>query len=170
MDVLLIETGNGGDLVLRGNDLVMNKGMMNMPYLGMFGGNVKAVTKEKLKTEQSFDWWGNELLMPQDESIQFNSLLEKAFMEIPLTSSGRIKIEQVVKKTLAFMNDFAEVFVKVDIIATDKVKIFIRLTQPKNLSGRLDDIYKDFVFIWDATLGTVFGDFSIEDFNDDFYV
>ena len=39
-DLQIIENGDGGDAVLNGNDLSIIDGFQNMPYLGMFGGNV----------------------------------------------------------------------------------------------------------------------------------
>ncbi|MBL4810412.1 MAG: hypothetical protein JKY43_10205, partial [Phycisphaerales bacterium] len=57
-DLRIIENGDGGDAVLNGNDLEIINGFQNMPYLGMFGGNIKASTVgEKVENEQAFDWW-----------------------------------------------------------------------------------------------------------------
>jgi hypothetical protein len=169
MDLAIIETGNGGELKLLGNDFAMQGGWGNMPYLAMFGGNPQGVTKEKLPTEESLDWRGNNLLMPQDKSIQFNSLTERTLMEVALNSSGRLKIEQAVKKDLEFMEAFAEIKVSVTIPAVDKVKIDIRVQQPENLQGRIPDIYKQYIFIWDATK-QVLGDFRLLDFNNDYKI
>jgi hypothetical protein len=79
MDLAIIETGNGGDLQLVGNDLAMVNGIENMPYLGMFGGNIEESTVNKVEKLQSFDWWGNNLLMPGNQSIQFNSSFGKDY-------------------------------------------------------------------------------------------
>jgi hypothetical protein len=38
-DILIFETGNGGDMMLRNNDIVTVEGYENQPYLAMFGGN-----------------------------------------------------------------------------------------------------------------------------------
>lgn len=170
MDVALVETGNGGDFRINGNDLLTIQGWGNMPYLALFGGNPEAVTKKKLSTEQNKDWWGNNLLMPQDQSIQFNSLTERALMEVPLTSSGRIRLEAIVKEDLAFMSAFADVSVSVTIESDDKVRILIKVRQPDNLEGRIADDYRAYIFIWDATQ-KMLGDFSAMDFSkEDFYV
>jgi len=45
MDLEIVETLNGGDLLIKNNDLSMIEGLQNMPYIGMFGGNVGHVTK-----------------------------------------------------------------------------------------------------------------------------
>ena len=149
MDLLILETGNGGDTTLNGNDLSMVFSFENMPYLAMFGGNKEAVTKPRLASEQAFDFWGNTLLMPNDASIQFNSLTEKALDTYPLTSSGRLLIEDAIKKDLQFMAPFAEVTVNTQIIATDTLQINIGITKPDNLQER------QFIYIWEAGRLTV---------------
>lgn len=146
MDLKVIETGNGGDFVKVARDLVTINGFESMPYLALFGGNVAASSPNvRLETEQDFSWWGNSLLMPNDKTLQFNSDTERALNTIPLTSSGRVLIEQAVRRDLEFMREFAIVKVIVSIPATDKVIIGVRIEQPDNLQRR------DFIFIWDAT-------------------
>src|SRR4051812_18891907 len=121
MDLQLLETGNGGDVNKKGKDLSVIYGFQNMPYLAMFGGNVQSSTPGKrLPTEQASDWWGNALLT-NDIGHQMNSETERALMTTLLTSSGRLKIEQAVKKDLSFMKEFAEVTSDVSIINTDVV-------------------------------------------------
>lgn len=170
MDLAFLEAnGNGGDLQLRGNDLFRIEGWGNMPYLGMFGGNTEAVTRDRLQGEQAFDWWGNNLLMPQDQSIQFNSLTEKKLASVSLTSSGRVQIQQTVLQDLAFMKSFAIVSCDVTIESIDRVKIVIKVKQPYDSQGRIPDAYRAYIFVWDGTQ-QLLGDFSIIDFNDDFFV
>lgn len=146
MDLEVIETGNGGDLVKKPKDLSVIYGFENMIYLAMFGGNVEASTPtQRLESEQAFDCWMNTLLMPNDLSIQFNSETERTLKQVALNSFGRTLIEQAVKKDLDFMSEFAIVKVVVIIPATDKVLIGIQLTQPDNLQQKV------FIYIWDAT-------------------
>jgi hypothetical protein len=146
MDLELVEQGDGGELIKKTNDLSVIYGFENMPFIAMFGGNVKESTPIlRLATEQAFDWWGNNLLMPQDTSIQFNSETERALNNVPLTSAGRVLIQNAVENDLAFMKDFATVVVSVVILATDKVAIGLRIIQPDNLQKQ------DFIYIWNAT-------------------
>jgi hypothetical protein len=165
MDFALIENGNGGELVKQSNDFATIEGWTNMIYLALFGGNVEAVTKIKVLGEQNFDWWGNTLLMPGDSSVQFNSLTEKALMEVALNSAGRAYLEKVVKQDLAFMSDFANIKVVVSIEGVDRVRIEIQVRQP----NVVQNAYRAYIYIWDATKQQL-GDFSILDFNDDFFV
>ena len=143
MDLLVVETGNGGDITKNGNDLSMVFSFENMPYLALFGGNKEAVTPVKrLESEQAFDWWANSLLFPNDPSVQFNSITEKTLEETPLTSSGRLIIENAIKSDLAFMDPFAEVTVTTEIVATDHINIGIGLKRPDNLEE------KQYIYIW----------------------
>ena len=71
MDVKLIESGNGGDLVLTDNDLAVVGGVENMPYLSMFGGA---------------NYWANQLLLSDPTARTFDSLTEPALINNPLSS------------------------------------------------------------------------------------
>lgn len=146
MDLKVIESGNGGELVKTARDMEVISGLGNMVYLGLFGGNVAASTPSKrLATEQAFDWLGNSLLFPNASEQQFNSLTERTLNNVALTSSGRVRIEQAVLQDLAFMKPFAEVSASVSIPETDKVVIAVQLQEPNNLQEQ------EFTFIWDAS-------------------
>lgn len=85
-DLLIYETGNGGDCRLNGNDLEVVEGYENMPYLAMFGGA---------------DWWGNYLL-DGNAAQQFDAQTEQTMQQQPLSSAGRIAIEGAMLADLAF--------------------------------------------------------------------
>lgn len=147
MDLKIIESGgNGGDVVKTAKDLVVIEGFESMPYLAMFGGNVESSTlRGRLAGQQLFDYWGNDLLFPNNQSVQFNSETERALNNTALTSSGRVVIEQAVKADLKFMTEFVKVAVAVSIPTNDKVVIGVKLVQPDNQQSR------QFIYIWDAT-------------------
>lgn len=146
MDLKLVETNNGGDIIKNPKDLQVIYGLENMPYLALFGGNVNASTPvRRLSNEQAKDWWGNTLFFPNDAGLQFNSLTEGVLQNVALNSSGRVQIEQAVLSDLAFMKEFAEVSVSVSIPATDRVEISITIQEPDNQQA------KEFTFLWDAT-------------------
>lgn len=146
MDLELIETGDGGDVIKYKNDLSVIFGFQNMPLLAMFGGNVQASTPQnRLETEEDFSFWGNGLLMPQQSGLQFNSETERILKNVAINSTGLTLIEQAVNNDLKFMQDFATVSVSVAIISDDRIAIGIRLKQPDNLQQQ------DFIYIWNAT-------------------
>lgn len=150
--------GNSGDLQLNGNDLGVAIGIENMPYLGMFGGNVEQVTTTDLVAD-SKDWWGNNLLMKSNQSTQFNSTVEKTFKSTALTSAGRILIEDAIKNDLQFLSPQAKITVTVTIEATDRININIRI--------ELDTMVRIMIMNYRKVSD---GDFFILDFNNDFYL
>lgn len=84
-DLLIFESGNGGELVLRGNDLASVNGYENSTYLAMFSGN----------------WWGN-YLVPGNP---FQSKTENVLNTTPLTSAGRQAIENAIKTDLKYLSN-----------------------------------------------------------------
>ena len=145
MDLKLTETGSGGDLIFNGFDLETIDGFENMPYFGMYGGNIEQNTKEFAEGEQRFDYWANTLLTDRNLAIQMNSDTERLLNNTALNSASRINIEETVKSDLSFMSDFAEIEVFASIEDVDRLKIFIKITRPDG------EQQQEFVYIWDAT-------------------
>lgn len=160
MDIAIIETQNGGDAVLNGNDFLWVDSNENNLYLGMFGGNVKEVTSERIDGVQQFDYWGNSLFHENEPLLQFNSETEKAFKEIPLTTSGRVLIENIIKKDLKFMSIFGVITVETAITATNRLEALITWIKPDGSSAT---VTLKFTIKED-------GDFVLFDFNNDFNV
>lgn len=147
-DVLILETLNGGDLNKVGGDLAIAKGWENMPYIALFGGNVKQSTPtDRIEGEQNFDWWGN--VFEANTNIQINSETERVLSTVNLNSNGRILIEQAVMNDLEFMTEFANVTVDVSIISDDRVQIDIAIVEPQNLQN------KQYRYIWNSTAKTI---------------
>lgn len=161
LDLKVIETNNGGDLVLNGNDLSVIYNTDNMIYLALFGGNVEQSTKPNEVLSQSFDFWGNTLFLNDNPSAQFNSETERVINTVALTSNGRVKIENAIKEDLSFFKNFgAIVIVSVQIIRVDFLRVEIRV-EFENQSEKT--IIINFRKQSD-------GDFFLPDFNDDFNV
>lgn len=169
IDLAIIETGNGGDLKVNGNDFAVQNSWGNMLYLAMFGGNKGFQTRANLDTEERNDYWANSLIWRNEPAQQMNSYTEYELENVAMTSNGRIKIQKAVEKDIQFMNAFAEVSVTVSFEDHNIVKITIRVEQPKTTKGLVPSKYTTAIFLWDSNLNTI-GDFSIQDFNDDFFV
>ena len=144
MDLLLTEGGNGGDVFLAGNDLKVIYGWENMIYIALFGHRGGVTKSTYTNNEFRSDFWMNSLLHPQEPAAQINSLCEDVLHSTPLTSAGRLLIEEAIKSDLRFMQNFAEITVVTEIISTDNLKISIKVVQPDNLQQ------KDYIFIWDS--------------------
>jgi len=159
-DFAVIEGLNGGDLQMIGNDIATYEGIEGMPYLSWFGGNPGYPTQKRNEGEEANDWWGNNLLLFDDQGIQFNSLLEKKLQTVAITSAGRADMEETAKKDLLWLLPYGSYEVTVTIVTVDHVRLrlFVRLKDGTtylkvvNLKRRED------------------GDFFLDDFNDDFYV
>lgn len=159
-DAAIIESGgNGGDMQIVGNDFAIVRNTENMVFLGLFGGNKEAVTKTKITEVQSFDFWGNNLFHPGDPSVQFNSLTEHILDITPVTSAGRVIIENTIKKDLEFFKEFGKYEVEVRVISDDWIKLIVKTFQ---IAG--DEKITIVNLKKKAT-----GDWFISDFNNDFY-
>lgn len=158
-DLAIIETGNGGDLQLVGNDLAVVGSIENMPYLGMFGGNVEQSTSD-VPVADAKDWWGNALLMKSDPSIQFNSTVERTINNTGLTSSGRVTIENAIKNDLQFLAPQATITVNVVIESDDRLNVSIKIVLNNNSEQITIINFKK----------SSDGDFFILDFNNDFFL
>jgi len=120
-DLLLYETGGGGDLLLRGSDLVAVTGYENAPYLAMFGSRKS--------------WWGNKLI-PADR--QFASRTEEALHTYPLTSAGRVRIEEAIDADLEFLKKIPGTTFSRTVSVVDANKLSIEI----NING------KQFSYVW----------------------
>ena len=143
-DVRLIESFDGGDYVLKGNDIEMISGFQNMPYIGLFGGNKQLTTGPKVN-EQEFDFWGNFLFHPSAPEIWVNSETENLLKNVSLNTATRIKIEQTVLKDLQFMKEFATLNVRVELISVDRIRIVIEIQEPNQLNSTV------YSYLWNAT-------------------
>jgi len=93
IDIMIEEFGSGGDIIIRNNDVVTVNGFENQPYLAHFGG----VT-----------WMLNEILFEDNPNQYFTSRTETVLNETPLTSSGRILIEQAMAQDLEYLQEAVE--------------------------------------------------------------
>lgn len=126
-DIMIYESGGGGEISVKGADIETTDGLFNQPYLSHFGGNVEAsTTGDEIEGTERFDWWGNAYF---EEKNQMNSALERALNDNALDSSGRVNIETAANKDLEHLKNIAEVSSTVSIIGVDKVLITDQINQ-----------------------------------------
>lgn len=136
-DILIYESGNGGELNIKNGDLESTESLFNMPYLAHFGGNTEAsTTGNEVEGEEREDWWGNTFL---DADSQMNSELERSLNNNALNSAGRINIERDAVKDLQALSDIADVSSQIIITGANKLTISDKID--KNVIN----------MIWDAT-------------------
>jgi len=132
-DILLFETGQGGDFSIVNDDLLLGESFYQQIFLALFGGNIEASTKSQyLDGEERFDYWANALLWKNEQTKQFNSTTERVIQTTTLNSSGRIKIIEAVKVDLEYLKPIADFTVEVEILGRDNLKIIINFTEKLN--------------------------------------
>lgn len=152
-DLAIGETLNGGDLTMNGNDLAAVYSQENQIYLAIVGGNVEASTPDS----ENKDFWGNYLLTPEQ---QFNSETQRTLKITPLSSAGRGIIEAAVKKDLEFLSPYSDVTVSVSIPKVDTVLIKVTILWNEGKKQLTVFTFKE---------NPVTGDYSLEDYNNDYY-
>ncbi len=147
IDVMIYESGSGGDFELINGDLATVDGWTNQPYLGMFGGNTEANTiGEEEEGVERFDWWGNVFLLNEPEA-QMNSDVERSLQQFEVSSEGIYELEKLVGSDLEFLNDLGEVSIETEIIDNDRIQIIVKIQESDD-----PGIYK---LIWDRTKDTI---------------
>lgn len=137
-DILLYETGAGGDFSIIDDDLAIGESLYQQIFLALFGGNIEASTKiNYLPTEERFDYWGNALVWKDEKSKQFNSETERVIQNNALNSSGRLKIIQAVDTDLAYLKSMLDYTSDVQITGRDNLRIIVSFTQKTNQQDRV---------------------------------
>ena len=143
-DLLLFESGSGGDILISNNDMTLVETLFQQVYIRLFGGNTEAnTTGSEIEGRQRDDWWGNSLLFSDTPEKQFNSNTERVLDNVALNTSGRIDIKRAVESDLNSLSNISDITVNVVILAHDKVQISVMLQKP---DGEEDKILQ---FIWD---------------------
>lgn len=136
-DILIYESRNGGEISLKNGDIEMTDGLLNMPYLAHFGGNLEASTRgDETDGEERFDWWGNLFL---ETKAQMNSSLERTLNTVPITSSGGATLEREAKKDLEFLNSISSIEISASLKNNNELKLSEKINQ--NVVN----------FLWNAT-------------------
>ena len=143
-DLLLYETGSGGDLAVLSNDLAMAESLYQQVYLALFGGNIEANTKSKyIESEERFDYWGNSLVWNVKTTMQFNSETERALKNNALNSSGRLAILQAVQNDLRYLTSLLSYTVEVSVLGVNRLKITVNFTQRGNQENKVLQLVYD---------------------------
>lgn len=160
MDLLIKETMNGGDSQLQAGDLVLTYGIETAMYVAMFGGNPGHSTNTRQLEKENLDWFGNSLLFPNSPLIQINSETEYVLRTVALNSSGRIDIENAIKRDLDFIKAFGKLSVSVSIVSDDFIKAELKVLLNSGVEKvKIVNFRKK-----------IEGDFFIADFNNDFFI
>lgn len=143
-DILLYETGAGGDFSIIDDDLAMGESLYQQIFIAMFGGNIEASTKATyFETEDRFDYWGNSLIWKNETTKQFNSETERAIQNNALNSSGRLNILRAVNIDLDYLKSMLNFTADVQITGRDNLRIIVNFSQKTNQQDRVLQIVYD---------------------------
>ena len=139
-DLLLTETGNGGDLVIRDNDLVLTSNLSNQIYLALFGGNIVDDNGEQFN-----EYWANAEL--SDES-KYVSQFERTLNEVVINSSGLQRLHEAANKDLEFLKKYVNYTLELSILNKDSISLYIDIKAPNNVENKVS-------IVWNSTTKTV---------------
>jgi len=141
-DIMIYESGSGGDISLKNDDIVTIAGLTNQVYLALFGGNIEQSTSEELDDLTiREDYWGNFYF---EEENQFNSIYEKTLRTITLNTNGLSILKDAAESDLEYLKQYAEITISISIIGLNKVQLIVSLLEPNNISSRIK-------LVWDGT-------------------
>lgn len=136
-DILLYESGDGGDMQIESNDLVLVETILQQVYLALFGGNVEAnTTGNEIETEERLDYWANSLLWDASPNKQFNSNTERVLGNVVLNSSGRLSILNAVELDLDYLKILVNFEVNVSVLSDKQVQISVLMNKKDNLESK----------------------------------
>lgn len=143
-DILLYESGDGGEMSIQSNDLALAETLYMQVYLAMFGGNVEENTKTSyLVNEDRFDWWGNTLFFADVKSKQFNSNTERTLKNVSLNSSGRLEIIRSMNEDLSYLSDVLDYNVDVELLNVNKIRLIVAFSQKGNQEDKILQLVYD---------------------------
>ncbi len=123
-DVLLFQTPDGGDIIIENGIVAMSGGLETTVYLSLFGGN----EDDDGRPDNPKNWWGN--LDEIDPAKQYRSETQHLLQAIPATSGNLRKIEDAVKRDLAWMVTIkaaSEVVAEARLTGVNRVTILIEV-------------------------------------------
>ena len=125
LDILIYESGDGGEFQLMNDDIATVSSLTNQVYLALFGGNIEQDTTTEIEIgDERDDWWGNEYV-----EVPFNSTFERTLNNVALNSSGLRQLENAAKDDMRYFSDYADIEVSATIPDVNKLEITISLNQ-----------------------------------------
>lgn len=113
-DILIYESGDGGEMKLKNDDLETVSSITNSFYLALF-------------SSKTSDWWGNAELLTDNP---FSSTFEKTLDSVSLNSSGLKQLEQSALEDLSFLKQYGEITVFAAVLDLNKISLKINFKEP----------------------------------------
>lgn len=128
IDFLIVETGDGGDLVLENEDLKTTNSFSNQIYFALFGGNFNSENGE-----QNNEYWANTFLPEENKYV---STFEKTLNEVTLNSSGLEKLTNAVNSDLSFLKKYVNYTIDLSILDENSLYLYIVIKAPNNVEEK----------------------------------
>jgi len=145
-DIAFYESGDGGEMSLKNDDIEVIHGLTNQVYFHLFGGNIEQSTSESLDDlEIREDYFGNFYL---NEENQFNSEFEKTLSTVVLNTNGLSDLKDAADLDLKPLKSYADIETEISIIGLNKVQLIVSLQEPNNISTKIK-------IVWDGTKNEV---------------
>ena len=146
-DIMMYETGDGGDINIKNDDIEVVPGLSDQVYKSLFGGNIEQSTSDDLEVlDVREDWWGNDLLT---EDEQFNSDFERTLNTAVLNSNGISVLENAADSDLEHLKPYADIELFGSIPSLNKFQLIVQLKEPDQLTST------KIKFVWDGTKKTL---------------
>lgn len=143
-DINLYESGNGGEMSIVSNDLLMSETLFQQVYLALFGGNIETVTRgDEVIGQERFDYWANTLFFQDNQVKQFNSETENFLINMSYTTSNRLKLIELVKSDLSYVSSLVNFSVDVKFESLNRLLIIINFTEKTNQEDRVLQLVYD---------------------------
>ena len=113
-DILIYESGDGGEMKLKNDDLETVSSITNSFYLALFSSKTSG-------------WWGNSELLADNT---FDSSFERTLDSVSLSSSGLKQLEQSALEDLNFLKIYGEISVFASVLDLNKISLKINFKEP----------------------------------------
>lgn len=117
IDLSVYESGDGGELTIKGNDLETTDSLYNQVYLAFFGAQLGDYDEDNLDEygplQERPQYWQNQLFFTQDEDFRMAGKLEWELQNSAITSQRLFELEETAKEDLHFLGETAEVTVEI---------------------------------------------------------
>ena len=145
LNKIMYENGNGGQTLIRSNDVQTTRSLFPMVYIRLFGGNREGNTSiNRLNSELNKGWWGNS---PTNKKDWINSDTERLLKGISTTYANKKRIEDAIKRDLKDLQQYGKQTIEVTYPSLNRVSMYIQIAR-----GNSTEKYS---ILWDATINEV---------------
>ena len=137
-DINIHESGDGGQITILNNDLLLGEVAYNQFYLALFGGNIEANTLgNEIKSQLTSDYWQNSLFYSDRPNKQLNSNTERVLSNLVLNDSGKIELTNAINSDLSYLSSVFVFSVEVFFEPQNKVVVNINFSEKTGIQEKI---------------------------------